>query len=78
MVTIVAVQLENGEWEAYTEESPWMYVRGDTKDIAVGIVERALVWYQEKTVRIRHEEMLAELNKMVLLPAPSHPKEDES
>lgn len=70
MVEILAALNPEGYWEACTQEPPFMYVRGDTRDIVVGIVERNLVWYEERQSLRRQREMIEDLNRVVLLPPP--------
>ena len=61
---------EYGEWLAYTAESPYLCVGGNTEAIARSVAEKGLRWYNEKRMRKVELEVLQELSQMVRIDPP--------
>jgi hypothetical protein len=59
--------LEDGMWQAWTEESPFMKVEGDTEEIAYGIIERGLFWYHARQSERIQQMMMKELAEIVMI-----------
>lgn len=56
---------DHGEWLGFHSESPIMVVSGNTEEIVRDIVRKNLVWYHERQVKKREQEVLNALASVI-------------
>lgn len=56
---------DHAEWLGFHTSPPIMTVSGDTEEIVHDIIQKNLVWYRERQVKKREQEVLRALAEVV-------------